>query len=136
MKTSQDTFSSLIMVGRHISSRYIYHPMQTDWGGSLLIMELSGCAFARLYWFHDDSTVAYLDWLSVRKDMRNRGIATQLQEMREEMARKLGVETVMLWVKKNTWMHKWYQRRGYKDWKDHRTEENAIWMKKSIRDRK
>jgi GNAT superfamily N-acetyltransferase len=117
----------------NISSCFIFHSKTDIWGESILIMEKFGKAFGRIYWFNDDNTTIYLDWLSVDENVRRKGIGTELQEMREGIGLQLGATIVCLWVRKNTWMYDWYHRRGYQDWKDHKTEENAIWMKKKLR---
>jgi GNAT superfamily N-acetyltransferase len=97
-------------------------------------MEKTGKAFARLYQYNDDTTTVCLDYLSVDFEIRRKGIGTELQEIREKIGRSLGADTACLWCRKDTWMHDWYKRRGYEDWKDNEDEENAIWMKKSLID--
>lgn len=42
----------------------------------------------------------------------------------------LGAKVACLWAEKGSWMHKWYERRGYKDYKEY--DENHIWMKKNL----
>ena len=109
---------------------YIFHQFKSDWGDSILIMEKEGKAFARIYCFNDDNTTIYLDWLSVNEDARRQGIGTELQEIREKMGINFGAQISCLWVDKDSWMHEWYQRRGYKDWKLNKDQNNAIWMRK------
>lgn len=111
---------------------FIFHCSPSPWGGSILIMEKYGKAFGRIYWFNDDNTTVYLDWLSVDEDIRRQGVGTKLQIMREKMGVELGAATSCLWVVKDTWMHDWYKRRGYEDGMDYNGEENAIWMNKSL----
>lgn len=115
-----------------VSNRFISHFKSESWGCSVLIMEKTGKAFGRIYWFNDDANTIYLDWLSVDESVRKQGIGRELQEIREEIGRILNAKTSCLWVKKDTWMHEWYQRRGYVDWKNYDNEENAIWMQKSL----
>jgi GNAT superfamily N-acetyltransferase len=114
------------------SNRFISHSNTSWWGSSILIMEKSGNAFARAYWYNDDKTTIYLDWLSVDKKVRMQGIGTELQKIREQIGLQLGATTSCLWVKKDTWMHDWYKRRGYEDWKDYNDEINAVWMRKHL----
>ena len=115
-----------------IYKRFISHFTIASWGSSILIMEKSGKAFSRIYWYNDDNTTVYLDYLSVDEDIRRKGIGTIMQVMREKIGITLGATTSCLWVNKNTWMHDWYKRRGYEDWKNHEQEENAVWMRKSL----
>jgi GNAT superfamily N-acetyltransferase len=115
-----------------VGTEFISHGRPEHWGHSVLIMEKNGSAFARAYWYDDDHSVIYLDGLSVSDIARKHGIATKLQEIREEIGRELGATTSCLWVDKDSWMHDWYQRRGYKDWKLYKNEKNAIWMIKQL----
>ena len=113
---------------RIVSHRFICHLSDSDWGGSVLVMEKSGKAFARTYWFNDDKSTIYFDWLSVDEIERGNGIATELLNAHIEVAKHFEIET-MLWVKKDTWMHERYNRKGYQDYKDYEKESNAIWMR-------
>lgn len=115
-----------------INDRFIYHSNTESWGSSVLIMEKSGKAFGRIYWYNDDSTTVYLDWLSVDIEVRRQGIGTQLQEIREKIGKSLGAVTSCLFVKKDSWMHGWYKRRGYSDIKEHDYQEGFIWMEKLL----
>lgn len=114
------------------AGKFISHSSLAPWGGSILIMEKHGKAFGRLYWFDDDKTTVYLDWLSVDEDSRRKGLGTALQEMREEIGKNMGATSSCLWVRRDTWMHDWYLRRGYKDGQEYTGEENATWMNKTL----
>jgi hypothetical protein len=114
-------------------NRFVLHFKTDSWGSSIMIMEKKGKAFARLYWYNDDNTTVYLDMLSVDIKVRNKGIGTELQKMREEIGINMGAITSYLWVIKDSWMHDWYQRRGYVDDEIYVDDENAIWMKKSLK---
>jgi len=113
---------------RIVCPRFICHISNSDCGGSVLVMEKSGKAFARTYWFNDDTDTIYFDWLSVDESERGNGIATELLNAHIGIAKKFEVET-MLWVKRDTWVHEWYNRKGYQDYKDYEKESNAIWMR-------
>lgn len=112
--------------------KVITHTTENDWGGSILVMEKDGKAFCRTYWFNDDSNTVYFDWLNVKKENRMNGIGIYLLNLHLETAIKHGAINSCLWVKKSTWVHDWYERMGYIDYKDHKNEENAIWMKKHL----
>lgn len=109
---------------------YIKHYKEDSWGFSIFIMEESGNGFARMYQYLDQPNVLYLDMLSVSIDFRNKGLGTELQEVREDFGRLQGCELVMLSVKKDSWMKEWYERRGYQYYSD--GEDNLIWMEKSL----
>lgn len=118
----------------HIGDNFILHRSSTSWGYSILIMEKNGRAFGRLYQYSDDNTTIYLTGLSVNIENRRQGLGTEMQEMRENIGRKLGATTACLAVERGTWMHDWYQRRGYEDFEhnDVESEENTIWMRKQL----
>lgn len=115
-----------------ISNAFITHFKTDPWGDSILIMGKTGKCFARIYWYHDNNSTVYLDWLSVSPDIRMQGAGTTLQEIREKIGKILGAQYSCLWVRKNTWMHKWYEKRGYKYFADYTHEKDAIWMKKPL----
>ena len=127
-KLSDNRESALFLIIHPFISLFITQ----SWGDSILIMEKKGKAFGRIYWYHDDNTTVYLDWLNVDPKFRSMGIGTELQKIREEIGRCLGAKFSCLWVEKGTWMHYWYYRSGYMDWKDHKIEQNAIWMRKLL----
>lgn len=98
-----------------------------DWGISILYMERNGRAFARTYWYFDDESTIYFDWLNVIETERKKGIATELLNIHLKTADELKAESCLS-VKKGTWMHEWYKRKGYKDSEDNVDEINTIWM--------
>lgn len=111
---------------------YIYHVMIVEWGISIHIMRKDGKAYARLYMYEEDPTTICLDSLSVYSSVRKQRIGTRLQEIRENIGIKLGASYSCLQVKRKSWMHKWYERRGYIDYVDS-DDKNLIWMKKIIK---
>lgn len=117
-------------INKIIGRNFIYHLKTECFGASIFIMKKDGKAFSRIYWYDDDSTTVYLDWLSVDDEVRNRGIGTELQKIREEIGIKLGAIYSRLLVEKNKWMHEWYKRRGYVDYKDY--DKDWVWMQKSL----
>jgi N-acetylglutamate synthase-like GNAT family acetyltransferase len=130
--TNQGTIT-VTKLGLHsVNHRFITHIKKESNQDSFLIMEETGLAFGRVYYYKDDSETIYLDWLSVKESARNNGLGTLLQELREEIGRQMKFTKSCLWVENGTWMHEWYKRRGYQDWVKHKTEPNAIWMRKSL----
>jgi len=133
IKESSDTFKLSDNVDLALScipNKFIGHYSSSEIHDSIVIMEKNGYDFGRIYWFHDDNTIIYLYQLNVNEKSKRQGIGTELQQLREKMGLCLGAKISCLWVKKGSWMHDWYKRRGYIDWKNNDTEENAIWMKK------
>lgn len=120
------------LVSAIIPDRFIYHITNESWGFEVLIMGKTGNSFARAYRYHDDDTTVYLNWLTVSPESRKQGIATELQNIREKIAKKLGAKYTYLQAENESWMHKWYKRRGYEDCKNTAIEENLVWMQKEI----
>jgi len=112
---------------------FISHSVVESWGSIIYIMEKDGKSFCSVYWYNDDPSTIFISNLSVNPENRNQGLATELQEMCEEMGRDFGYTISCLWVNKNTWVHDWYERRGYEDHIPHEDDiENLIWMRKSL----
>jgi len=111
---------------KSLGGNFILHNSITNWGGSVLVMERSGIAFARTYWFNDNDHI-YFDWLSIDEVNRNNGIATKLLNAHIDISKQLGVNSY-LWVEDNTWIKDWYIRNGYTYHSKHQTEPNSIWM--------
>lgn len=88
-----------------------------------------------LYTYNDNPEILYIANLSVDANMRNKGIGTQLLSIAEDVADQMSIKTIILFVEKNTWMQKWYNKLGYKKLKifsENPPLENAIWMKKDL----
>lgn len=98
----------------------------------IAIMESNGKGYGRLVWYEDEPTVAYLDSMSVGIDNRNKGLGTELQSFRENIARNNGCTTIKLLVKNDSWMHEWYKRRGYTDINVHDVYTDYMWMEKQL----
>jgi GNAT superfamily N-acetyltransferase len=113
------------------NSRFIlHHTTIDDCTHSIMLMEKKGSAFARIYWYSEDATTVYLDYLSVNTESRRQGLGKQLQQIRERIGIELGATYSHLLVEKNKWMHEWYKRRGYADYENYDTD--WIWMQKSL----
>jgi GNAT superfamily N-acetyltransferase len=112
---------------QNVNHRFLTMKNTHDWGISMLYMEESGKAFARTYWYFDDESTIYFDWLNVIETARGNGIATELLNIHLKTADDMKMESCLS-VKKETWMHEWYKRKGYKDLKDDDNESNNIWM--------
>lgn len=96
-----------------------------------LTIKADSVAEASVFWYLDDSSTVYLSNLVVYPQFRNKGIGKQLQEIREQIGKDLNANTSCLWVKKESWMFKWYQRRGYSEIKTHERK-GFVWMTKPL----
>ena len=111
----------------------IQHFVRNDDHDELYIMEIERKAYARMYWFHDDPKSVYSNSLSVENDEREQGLRTKMQILREQIGIELGATHSFLWVKRNSWMHDWYKRRGYEDFTDYVDDDSSIiWMQKEL----
>jgi len=96
-----------------------------------LTIKADGISEASVYWYLDDSSTIYLSNLVVYPQFRNKGIGEKLQLIREQIGKDLNANTSCLWVKKESWMFKWYQRRGYSYLKTH-SRKGFVWMTKPL----
>lgn len=103
-----------------------------DWEGfeTYMFFMPDASAHGRLVVHGDGQCV--LDTLSVSKDHRKRGLGTKMQEVREDLARTLGAKHIYLFVKKGSWMRKWYDRRGYKYHCKYEGDSSFVWLKKKL----
>jgi GNAT superfamily N-acetyltransferase len=96
-----------------------------------LTIKADGVAEASIYWYLDDYSTVYLSNLIVYPQLRNKGIGEKLQVIREQIGKDLNANTSCLWVKKESWMFEWYQRRGYSELKTH-ARKGFVWMTKPL----
>ena len=116
----------LVLCG--VTARFLF---SQDSGIETLTIKADGVAEASVYWYVDDSSIVYLANLLINPNYRNKGIGKQLQEIREQIGKDLNAKTSYLWVKKESWMFEWYQRRGYSELKDHE-QKGFVWMTKQL----
>jgi GNAT superfamily N-acetyltransferase len=126
-KNFDGIFSKIIS---SLSNRFIFHIKESDWGVSIFVMEERGKGFAQTYWFHDDISIIYFDWLSVNKEEREEGIATEILNAHIEFAKQFNAKS-MLAVKEDSWQYEWYKRKGYKEYNYHKTDNNEVWLCRS-----
>lgn len=96
-----------------LSTRTITHIAKLGKCNIIHITDVFGSYYCRLYWYDDDTTTFYLDGLSVISILRRNGIGTDLQELRELIAKNLGATQTKLCVESGSWMSQWYEHRGY-----------------------
>ena len=111
---------------------YITHFKENEEGNQLYIIEEEGHAMVRVYDYNDEPDVIFIDSLSTEEKFRNLGIATELLDICEYVASCQNADQIVLWVKKDSWVHDWYKRRGYIDTADCTIEENCTWMAKQV----
>jgi len=95
-------------------------------------MEKHGTAFCELYWWDEDRSVIYIKLLSVDKWCRRRHLGTSLLKLCEQIGIEIGSVIACLTVKKHTWVHTWYKRKGYKDTETNYQDRTFMDMKKYL----
>lgn len=111
-----------------IKDKFICHLSEADWGWTINVMEKSGRAFARTYYLNETSDTIYFDWLSVDKEFRSGGLATELLNSHIKVSEFFNLES-MLWVDKNSWVEEWYKRKGYEYHAEYNDE--SVWLIKN-----
>ena len=106
---------------------FICHTTDEDWGSSVLFMKRDGKAFARTYWFHNQNDTIFLDQLSVSEDSRIKGYGNLILNIHIVVSERFKLKS-LLFVKKNSWMRKWYERKGYTF--DCNKDKNHVWLKR------
>lgn len=94
-------------------------------------VELNKKSSARIYQYSDDNASVYFENIRVDSEFQRKGLGTRLLRMLEVFGKSLGATESYLWVRKDSWMHEWYRRKGYTDFKEHQVT-NFIWMKKHL----
>jgi GNAT superfamily N-acetyltransferase len=112
----------------------IFHSKEDEEFTYIYIMGRFGESFVRIYSYKDDGKVLYIDMLSVTESYRGNGYAKKLMACIEEIAEYLEIESIILWVKHDLWVHDWYGRLGFKDSAPPiHTHEGNTWMKKQLK---
>ena len=105
----------------------------TDEENYLNIMDYH--TFVRVYFYDDnleDKNIHhfYISDLSVEEGFRREGRATNILNHIEAIAKQCKITELYLKVDKDSWMHEWYLRRGFRDYT--LDEENYIWLQKLL----
>lgn len=126
-----NTNIKMIMKIAKSKHKFIPHFGSNDMYGYVALMEENGRGFGKMYWYHDETETVYLTDLNVSIDYRKQGLGRELQQVREYIAMTLGATNTRILALKDSWMQKWYERRGYTHFADH--EDGLwIWMKKQL----
>lgn len=97
-----------------------------------LTIKFSNVGKVSIYQYNDDSSSIYVANLFVLKSYRHKGIGIQLLKISEQIGKSLNADNCYLLVKKDSWMHEWYKRIGYMDFKNYEKQKGFIWMIKSL----
>jgi N-acetylglutamate synthase-like GNAT family acetyltransferase len=101
----------------------------TDWGVIYYYSNVC-CRFA-LYAYNDDKDTMYLSNVNVEQSERGGGLGNRILELADSEAKKYGYSVISLKVLKNSWVHDWYAKYGYKDFcLDDDTD--YVWMRHNL----
>ena len=102
----------------------------TDWGA---VYRYSGKNYRfALYIYNDDTKTMYLSNFRVEPKARKHGLGNAILVTIENESKKYGADNIALKVLKSSWVHDWYERKGYVDFADDKEDNSFIWMKKRI----
>ena len=82
-----------------------------------------------LYRYDDNLREIFLANVFVKENSRNKGLGNRILELAVLEAKKLKGEVLILKCDKNSWIHEWYLRKGFKDTS---IEKEMVWMCKEL----
>lgn len=111
---------------------FIYNKVSLDWGDVVHIMHKKGYGYVRAYNNYGEiKNHLFIDMLCVSNEHRKEGVGLSLLESAEEVGRNRECTHALLWVEIDSWMHKWYLRRGYKHYVEHESKKDT-WLIKPL----
>lgn len=117
---------------------YIFHHYTDDWNDPevlcevITVMHKQGHSKGHVHWYNDDLSTVVLSNLTVSTDYRKQGLGLKIQYIREDIGRQIGARYSLLWVKKRSWMSRWYKRRGYRWYAKFEDDPGMMWMRKRL----
>lgn len=123
---------NIILHKLNIQQNIISHHYIENLEHTIFLMTKSGNGMCSVYWFDDSDISIYIANLSVSENYRGLDIGNILFDSCEEIGKSIGAKSSTLWVLKNSWMHEWYGRKGYSDFKPYEGDSKLIWMKKIL----
>ena len=103
-------------VSKLIKEEYPYiicHYEAGERAHSAMLMVEDGHGFVRLTWYPNEHW-AYISDLSLDEEYRGKGFGDALMDLVEDIAIVCEFTYLRLEVRKNSWMHRWYERLGYR----------------------
>lgn len=92
--------------------KMVIHDNTWFWGRAKTIVLAEGKAMCRVAVDNSDNR-CWLENLTVHPSIRRKSYGTELMEIAEAEARKMGCKEIYLLVDAPAWTQKWYERRGY-----------------------
>lgn len=104
----------------------------TEWGIVRFYIDREHIYHFALYKYDDDKLTEYLSNVFVLNIKRREGLGNNILRLAEEEAISHGSKYLMLKAEKGSWVHSWYNRRGFMDFQDDEDNQEYIWMKKYL----
>ena len=107
---------------------------KTDWGIVKIFSNEDNTIRFALYTYNDDNETIYLSNLFVNESLRKNGYGNRIIEWVFDYAKSRSFKTIILNVAKNSWMEKWYERKGFKYLEDCEDDgyKGNVWLKKDL----
>ena len=83
------------------------------WGRTHTIICWNGLGFVNISIENDNPSIAIIHGISVLPSFRGEGKGTAILTYAEKEAKEMGAYVVSLAVEPNSWMERWYKRKGY-----------------------
>jgi len=120
------------IIDRQSGYHFIPHTKKEDWGISIHFMEINGNGYGRIYQYSDDLKTYYIEGISVSPKVRRLGMAATFMNLIYQLAISDGIRSLILKVKKDSWVVDWYLRLGYRHFKECEEEKEYCWMRKKL----
>lgn len=107
---------------------------KTEWGIVKRFSNEDNSIRFALYTYNDDNETIYLSNLFVNESLRKNGYGNRIIEWVFDYAKSRSFKTIILNVVKNSWMEKWYERKGFEYLEDCEDDEykGNVWLKKDL----
>ena len=105
---------------------------KTDFGTVWYYDAEDGSFRFAVYQYDDDPDSLYFSNLFVKEENRGNGIGNVILKHIDDIAKEKDAARIILRVKKESFVQKWYERNGYTYIEDDQEEPGFVWMKKQI----
>lgn len=105
---------------------------KTDFGTVWYYDAEDGSFRFAVYQYDDDPDSLYFSNLFVKEENRGNGIGNVILKHIDDIANEKNATRIILRVKKESFVQKWYERNGYTYIEDDQEEPGFVWMEKQI----
>lgn len=106
---------------------------KTSWGRRIMFSGNNSDIRFALYYYNDDPETLYLANLFVDEKLRKNGLGNEIINYVFDYAKTNHYRSIILNVVKDSWVQKWYERKGFQYIEDCKDEYvGNVWMIKDI----